>query len=1542
MRSTPQNNPLAYLAEPARLIFNADYYTTRNPDVVEAGIDPFEHFLTSGIAEDRPASPLFDAGYYKTANPDVANAGMSAIEHYLTSGGKEIRNPHPLFNAEFYREQCPELDGTEQNLLIHYLQEGAKRDINPHPLFSTRYYSETYSDVIAAGKNPLVHFLETGWLEGRNPHPLFDTHYYLGQDPALAQQGINPLIHFVETGWQEERNPHPLFNTKKYLEQDPALAQQGINPLIHFIATGWLEARAPHSLFDVQYYLEQDPTIAQQGHNPLIHFLSTGWKEGKNPHPVFNCNWYLEAHPGFAELGINPLLHFVEKGWQEGHTPHPLFDTHYYLGQDPALAQQGINPLIHFVETGWQEERNPHPLFNTKKYLEQDPALAQQGINPLIHFIATGWLEARAPHSLFDVQYYLEQDPTIAQQGHNPLIHFLSTGWKEGKNPHPVFNCNWYLEAHPGFAELGINPLLHFVEKGWQEGHTPHPLFDTQYYLEQDPALAQQGINPLIHFLDIGWQEGKNPHPVFNSNWHLESYPDLAELGINPLIHFITSGGREGRQPHPLFDSRFYLLKYHDDIDPDENPLMHYIRNGMKKGYQPHPLFDPLYYHTQYIEETGSIENAFLYFLQAGFVSGHSPHMLFDPVYYVEQCEDPDVTEENAFQHYLSLGPNALTPPHILFDPYYYGEQGSDWYDTGQTPLSHYLTYTNIEETNPHRLFNTHYYLNRYFNINSNNENSLVHYLTRGESEAAQPNPYFLPDYYRSNAMTDESSFGENALIHFATAMEEAIENLLNTRPVDQTLRPNPWFDPAWYLVENPDVLEAGMNPLSHFITQGTLEGRRPGPNFNTVWYRETYQIAEDIDPLHHFLETGTRIGNQPNARAAEAIDKLTGDPELAISLDAYGRPTIDSRQYHIIAGSDLFDAEWYTKTYLTPNGIHMDPVEHYMIYGANIGYNPGPNFNSQSYRSINHDLRDAAINPLLHYVQHGRYEGRLISQSERTNAIEKFRFSPPEYGPITDILEMDSHIRPPSHMKNRICVHLHFYHTQMAEEFCDVLNRLEVPFTLLVSVQIDQDVEHWQRYFTDHVTHAETIIVRAFSNIGRDVFPWVSGFKNEIRGHEIFCHLHTKKSGYNKFQQSWRRYLLHTAFGAKTLVNQILGIFDGDEEVGLIYPAYFYILRNQPNYGKNYRQYERLYALLFGSMPDEDCPDYPAGSFFWARTAMLEPLFDLEFEEDSFDDETGQVDGTVAHAIERILGALPEHTGFTKRCIGIDIPFDLINYIHPARLKSLNTELIDTTRKKLSAYEAYSPAILKKRKLAVYTAITGGYENLVRPLLLETDVDYFVLTDEPNRYEVDWATVIECPYRAHRPVRTARYIKTHPHFWFPDHDYAIWLDANVLPSAPLSLLIERLDHSPYDAAFIEHPLRFNFMEEGNALIEANLDDKKLIEEQMLRYANTAELFAQNLIETNLFVCRPQMPVTRKMMSLWWQELNNYSHRDQLSINYAIYSSGLSWVSLFEENISLRDHPDFFLLEHELEKRDAFIAQLMPSQSRVEEFRKAS
>jgi hypothetical protein len=70
-------------------------------------------------------------------------------------------------------------------------------------------------------------------------------------------------------------------------------------------------------------------------------------------------------------------------------------------------------------------------------------------------------------------------------------------------------------------------------------------------------------------------------------------------------------------------------------------------------------------------------------------------------------------------------------------------------------------------------------------------------------------------------------------------------------------------FDRDWYLENYPDVAQAGIDPLVHFMELGWREGRDPGTEFATSAYLKANAdvAASGINPLLHYIEFGHAEG---------------------------------------------------------------------------------------------------------------------------------------------------------------------------------------------------------------------------------------------------------------------------------------------------------------------------------------------------------------------------------------------------------------------------------------------------------------------------------------------------------------------------------------------------------------------------------------------------------------------------------------------------------------------------------------------------------
>lgn len=222
-----------------------------------------------------------------------------------------------------------------------------------------------------------------------------------------------------------------------------------------------------------------------------------------------------------------------------------------------------------------------------------------------------------------------------------------------------------------------------------------------------------------------------------------------------------------------------------------------------------------------------------------------------------------------------------------------------------------------------------------------------------------------------------------------------------------------------------------------------------------------------------------------------------------------------------------------------------------------------------------------------------------------------------------------------------KIAIHIHLYYTDLLEEFCKYLSNMPYHFDVLISITSnDGDKKGKIKKAILAVPMVNQCIIRILPNRGRDVAPFFVGFGDLIGKYEFIAHIHTKKSLYTGCEQvEWRDYLLDQLLGNKANIMKIFWEFKNHSRLGLIYPrpsmnipyVAFTWLSNK-NIGLS------LLRKLGIGFPRTTYFDYSAGTMFWARTTAIKKLYSGVLQLDDFPLEKGQTDGTVAHAIERIM----------------------------------------------------------------------------------------------------------------------------------------------------------------------------------------------------------------------------------------------------------------------------------------------------------------
>jgi lipopolysaccharide biosynthesis protein len=165
-------------------------------------------------------------------------------------------------------------------------------------------------------------------------------------------------------------------------------------------------------------------------------------------------------------------------------------------------------------------------------------------------------------------------------------------------------------------------------------------------------------------------------------------------------------------------------------------------------------------------------------------------------------------------------------------------------------------------------------------------------------------------------------------------------------------------------------------------------------------------------------------------------------------------------------------------------------------------------------------------------------------------------------------------------------------------------------------------------------------------SNRGRDILPFIKILPEIVE--QKFTYLvkvHTKKTTNRTDGNGWRNDL-YTKLLSKAALHENLQFFDNHPDVGIIAPEGHLLYMNL-FLADNEEQVMSLSARLGMEMDAVMQLSFVAGSMYGARIHALMPLLLLNLEENEFETEKGQIDGTLAHAIERVMSVCISRLGY-------------------------------------------------------------------------------------------------------------------------------------------------------------------------------------------------------------------------------------------------------------------------------------------------------
>ena len=233
-----------------------------------------------------------------------------------------------------------------------------------------------------------------------------------------------------------------------------------------------------------------------------------------------------------------------------------------------------------------------------------------------------------------------------------------------------------------------------------------------------------------------------------------------------------------------------------------------------------------------------------------------------------------------------------------------------------------------------------------------------------------------------------------------------------------------------------------------------------------------------------------------------------------------------------------------------------------------------------------------------------------------------------------------------------------------------------------------------------------------------------------------------------------------------------------------------------------------------------------------------------------------------------------------------------------------------------------------------IYTVLTGGYDHLQQPEVIDPDWDFVCFGDQDGQDGV-WQ-LRSIPFEG-TPVMRARWAKMHPHILLPEYSYSVFMDANLcifgsdfysallraqkatktcpLPCWSTPSATKMAQNLPF--AVLEHPQRDCVWDE---LLYCYLKDKVSTRTAVRwhRFLQKMDMPRHNgLAETCILYREHNYPGVVALDELWWDYLvQSGGSRDQLCFTPALHKLGLVPGLLLGPGLNARNVPYIKYVNH--------------------------
>ena len=218
-------------------------------------------------------------------------------------------------------------------------------------------------------------------------------------------------------------------------------------------------------------------------------------------------------------------------------------------------------------------------------------------------------------------------------------------------------------------------------------------------------------------------------------------------------------------------------------------------------------------------------------------------------------------------------------------------------------------------------------------------------------------------------------------------------------------------------------------------------------------------------------------------------------------------------------------------------------------------------------------------------------------------------------------------------------------YYEDLLEESLSYLSNVPEYMDICICTS-DPSLAKKAEVFCSRLEHAFVVVKE---NRGRDISSLLVACREILSNYTYICFVLPRQRWEIDL---WIRNLWSSMLDSASYIENVLCLFLNHPDLGLLVPPEPVgdIMRNWyyntwgPNFDNTVLLAERLGLSCNISRAK---PPFTIGTVFWCRYEALEKLFRYGFQYEDFPEEPMASDGTLSHAIERILGYVAQDAGY-------------------------------------------------------------------------------------------------------------------------------------------------------------------------------------------------------------------------------------------------------------------------------------------------------